>query len=295
MDTLRALILGAVQGATEFLPVSSSGHLKLGQTLLELDQAQLLFDIVLHVGTLLSVMLFYRDDVLLALKGIVQGARDGARARSWRALLAPEGMRLSVLIVLSTIPTAILGLLLSDVLEPDTGLSPITPRVVCMLLLVNGAILMSNAYFLKRERGADAGGEDATEAGSALSLWHITPLIALTLGVAQGAAILPGISRSGMTITVALALSVQRMHAARYSFLLSIPAILGALALKLGDVGEAGSLSAHPWGAYIAGAICAAVIGYACLMLLTRMLKNAHFHHFAWYCWAVGLLGLWLL
>lgn len=288
MDTIRALILGAVQGATEFLPVSSSGHLKLGQSLLGLTEPQLLFDIVLHVGTLVSVMIFYRADVLMAIQGLWRGTRQGVRERSLDAFLEPEGMRLSMLIVLSTFPTGIMGILLKGILDPDTGPSPITPVVVCALLLINGVILMSNAYFLKREKQTPDT-DRPTRAGR-FALWQITPAIALGIGIAQGMAVLPGISRSGMTITIALALMVQRMHAARYSFLLSIPAILGALVLKLGDMDQI--THGNQLGVFVAGAVCAAVVGYMCLVLLTRILQNARFHHFAWYCWAVGIAGL---
>ncbi len=289
MDSLRALILGAVQGATEFLPVSSSGHLKLGQSLLGLTEPQLLFDIVLHVGTLVSVMIFYRADVLMAIQGMWRGVRDGASERSLDAFLKPEGMRLAILIILSTLPTGVIGILFKKVLDPDDGSSPITPTVVCGLLIINGLILMSNAYFLKREERTPEAERPVRE--GRLDLWRITPLIALGIGLAQGLAVLPGISRSGMTITIALALMVQRMHAARYSFLLSIPAILGALVLKLGDMQQ---IATHgdQLGIFIGGALCAAVVGYLCLVLLTRMLQHARFHHFAWYCWAVGIAGL---
>lgn len=289
MDILRALILGAVQGATEFLPVSSSGHLKLGQSLLGLTEPQLLFDIVLHVGTLLSVTLFYRQDVMLAIRGIYQGLTGAARERSVKALIAPEGMRLTLLIILSTIPTGILGILFKKVLDPGDGeASFFTARMVCALLLVNGCILMSNAYFLKREQRTDT--EEKPRREGPLSLWNISPWVALAIGVVQGMAVMPGISRSGMTITLALALMVQRLHAARYSFLLSIPAILGALVLKLKDMG--GSTQGVDLGVFLAGAACAAVIGYICLIFLTKVLKQARFHHFAWYCWAVGIIGL---
>ncbi len=292
MDLLRAIILGAVQGATEFLPVSSSGHLKLGQSLLGLSEPQLLFDIVLHVGTLLSVMLFYRNDVMLAIRGLFKGIHQGIiQQRSTQKLLEPEGMRLSLLIVLSTIPTGILGILLKKVLDPESGQSIFTTKMVCALLILNGIILMSNAFFLKREESLPE--DEKPKRTSTLSLWNISPWIALIIGIAQGCAVLPGISRSGMTITVALALMVQRLHAARYSFLLSIPAILGALVLKLKDMESIPQ--SQDLMIFGAGALCAALVGYVCLILLTRMLRNAHFHHFAWYCWLVGIIGLFML
>lgn len=285
MNLLEAILLGMVQGATEFLPVSSSGHLKLGQYLLAIQEPQLLFDIVLHVGTLLSVMLFYWRDVAMVLTGSVQGTKALVREKKLEAFFAPEGVRLAALVVLSTIPTGILGVLIGKFLDPDDGPSLATPTLVCGLLILNGFILISNAYFLKREQSSPP-----PERKGLLTLWEITPMIAIMIGVFQGLAVLPGISRSGVTITLALALLVQRLHAARYSFLLSIPAILGALVLKF----DASIFGRDPgvWLIFGAGALTASVVGYLCLLLLTRMLENAHFHHFAWYCWAVGIIGL---
>lgn len=290
MNLLEAILLGMVQGATEFLPISSSGHLKLGQHLLGIQEPQLLFDIVLHVGTLLSVMIFYRKDIMMVLTGSLEGARGWLKERTASAFFAPEGVRLATLVVLATIPTGVIGLGLEKILDPDAeaGASLITPKVVCGLLILNGFILLLNAFFLKREQ------ENASpERGGMLTLWEITPLIAIGIGVAQGMAVLPGLSRSGLTITIALALMVQRLHAARYSFLLSIPAILGALVLKLDPslfAGDPGVLLI-----FAIGALSAGVVGYGCLILLTRMLEKAAFHHFAWYCWAVGIIGLVML
>jgi undecaprenyl-diphosphatase len=288
MNLLEAILLGVVQGATEFLPISSSGHLKLGQHLLGIQEPQLLFDIVLHVGTLLSVMLFYRADIIMILTGSLDGARGWLKERTASALFAPEGVRLATLVLLATIPTGVIGLVLGKLLDPDSGDSIITPKVVCGLLILNGFILLLNAYFMKREQESEA-----PERGGMLTLWEITPLIAVGIGVVQGMAVLPGISRSGLTITIALALMVQRLHAARYSFLLSIPAILGALVLKLDPALFAGD--PNTLLIFGAGALSAGLVGYGCLILLTRMLEKAAFHHFAWYCWAIGIIGLVML
>ena len=289
MTLLEAIMLGILQGATEFLPISSSGHLVLGEHALGLQEPQLLFDITLHVGTLVSVMAFYWRDLLMIAAGLWRGLLDGARQRSLRALLAPQGMRLAMLVLLATLPTGLIGLLLKDLLEPTDGQRAISAAMVCGLLLLNGLILKANAVFATRQPDAS----DQPSRDGALALWNMTPLIALLIGVAQGVAVLPGISRSGMTITCALALGVERMHAARYSFLLSIPAILGALVLKLDPAAFAtsqGQGSALPM--FLAGAAAAGLVGYGCLVLLTHLLRRAQFHHFAWYCWAVGGAGL---
>ncbi len=286
-----------IQGATEFLPISSSGHLKLGQHLLGWTEPNLLFDVVLHVGTLLSVMLFYRADIQMVLVDGWRGLTQGARERSLRQAIAPEGVRLALFVLLATLPTGLIGLGLESIIDPDTGPALITPVMVCGLLMVNGAILIANAYFLKRERRARraraSDPESSEDASPGFRLWAMTPAIALAIGVAQGMAVLPGLSRSGLTITVALALGVQRLHAARYSFLLSVPAIVGALILKLDpSLLKADLAQLLP---FLFGAAAAAGVGYLCLVLLTRMLQRARFHHFAWYCWAVGILGLILL
>lgn len=287
MTLLEAILLGAVQGATEFLPISSSGHLKLGQALMGIQEPQLLFDIILHVGTLLSVMVFYRRDIAMVLGDGLEGLRRATRQRSVSELVAPKGVRLALLVVLATLPTGVIGVLLESVIEPEGRPSPITAPVVCGILLINGVILMTNAYFLRQERRRRA--EEAPARQGTFTLWSITPAVALAIGVVQGIAVLPGLSRSGLTITLALALSVQRLHAARYSFLLSIPAILGALVLKFDPTIFTASSSTLIFGV---GALVAAGVGYGCLILLTHMLERARFHHFAWYCWIVGVTGL---
>ena len=288
MGLLEAIVLGIVQGATEFLPVSSSGHLKLGEALLGLDEPQALFDIILHVGTLLSVVLFYRADILGILRDTLAGLARGFKASSLPAGLEPAGMRLGLLVVLGTIPTGLIGLVLDTWLNPDEGPSWFGAKAVCAMLILNGFILMANAYFERREARAPA---RPPRSGS-LTLWNLTPAVVLVIGVFQGIAVLPGLSRSGLTITVALALMVQRLNAAKFSFLLSIPAILGALVLKFDAALFA---SAAQVTVFCVGALVAALVGYACLLLLTRLLERAQFHHFAWYCWAVGIVGwLWL-
>lgn len=285
MSTLEAIILGIIQGATEFLPVSSSGHLVLGGTILGLSEAHMLFDIILHVGTLLSVCLFYRADIAMILKGLFDGIRGAYAQQSALALVAPEGARLAGLVVLATIPTGIIGLLIKDFVDPEAPDAFITPQIVCGLLILNGFILMANAYFQRRAV------EDEPERTGALNLWNIAPWVALTIGVAQGIAVLPGLSRSGLTITVALALSVHRLHAARFSFLLSIPAILGAVVLKVDTSLFTEGLGDGRLAVFGLGALTAAAVGYVCLVLLTKVLARAQFHHFAWYCWALGIAG----
>lgn len=280
MTTFDAILLAVVQGATEFLPISSSGHLILMQHFLDIAESQLLFDIILHVGTLVAVVAFYRDAIAEIIRDTVQGLRAFARSKQLSDLFAADGARVAALVVAATVPTGILGLLLKDVIAPDDGTRVITATVVCAVLLVNGAILFSHRFI----------GERDVERTGGVTVWNLTLIGAILVGVAQGLAVMPGVSRSGATITAALLLGTTRTQAAKFSFLLSIPAILGALVLEL----DATMFDSSPqlWVTYLIGAVIAAVVGYVCLRLLVYLLERARFHHFAWYCWAVGIAGL---
>ncbi len=275
MNPGAAAGLGVVQALTELLPVSSSGHLRLAHDLFDLHvDDSLLFDILLHVGTLVAVVAVYRQTLgrmtLDALQGLPK-LRHGLRS----ALEQSEGLRFVMLVVLATLPTGVMGVLLGDVLSSDAIGAPI----VGGLLLLNGAILWSSKY-IDREPATDR----------ALSIAGIGPREALIIGVAQGIAILPGISRAGMTIVTALLLGAERMKAAEFSFVLSIPAILGATVLEFDP--DALSAGSGEQVAYVVGGITAAVVGVLALKLLLRLLRGARFHQFAWYCWAVGATAL---
>lgn len=279
MDVLQAALLGAVQGATEFLPISSSGHLRLGNAILGVQEPDLLFDIILHVGSLVAVCAVYYKEILGVITGLWQGLGALLSGKGLRAALAPEGARLAALVVLATLPTGVIGVLLEKLIVGPLG----TVTAVGVFLLLNSAILLS-ARFL--ERTPDPEREDRP-----LSLWGLTPWLAVLVGVVQGIAVFPGLSRSGLTITTCLLLAVPREHAARFSFLLSIPAILGALVLKL-DPALWQQAEPDRLLRYGIGALVAAVVGYLCLLLLLKLLKQARFHHFAWYCASVGLLAI---
>ena len=272
---LDAVILGLIQALTEFLPVSSSGHLKLGHAWLGYDAPDdLLFDVLLHVGTLVAVFFVYRKRIGSLIAGVARGVAalpGGPRA----ALAAHEGLRYLVLIIIATLPTAVIGLALEDWVE--TGIT--SPRAVGGLLLVNGAILFASRW---------TKGEGAAATGP-LAVGGLGPRQALLIGIVQGIAVLPGISRSGSTIVAALALGAARLEAAEFSFFLSIPAILGAVILKV-DPELLASSTELP--AYLAGASVSAIGGVAALTLLLGVVRSARLHRFAFYCWLIGLVAV---
>ena len=267
---LPAVALGVVQGLTEFLPVSSSGHLVLGSHLLQFAEPSLLFDIVLHVGTLLPVVWLYRADLwdmLRGLGGVV------APARAWRE---ERGFRLLACVAIGTLPTAVMGAGLNDLFERLFS----SPTVVGVTFLITGGILMASRLACQPTTGDEPGD----------SHLGLTPSRALLVGLAQGLAITPGISRSGSTITASLLLGVERNMAARFSFLLSIPAILGAVALHLSKA-QLGQSMVLLW-TYLGGALAAAVSGYFALRWLVRLVRRGSFHRFAYYLWPLGLTVL---
>ena len=269
---LQALILGVVQGLTEFLPVSSSGHLVLAQIWLG-DQFLFLkeavaFDLVLHVGTLLPVLYFYRLD-LRQIIGALFKDFDQLRSKGVKAWLTGDDNRwLAVLVVVGTIPTALIGVLLKDTFESLFH----DPVPVCAALIFTGFLLMSTRVF---ERTGDP---------RRLSLG-----MAVLIGIAQGFAITPGISRSGTTIAVALLLGVARNEAARFSFLLSIPAILGAVVLVTKD-GVA--MPQEGWAALAVGFVSAMIVGYAALWMLVALVNRGGLYRFAYYLWPAAIIAL---
>jgi undecaprenyl-diphosphatase len=264
-----ALVLGLVQGVTEFLPVSSSGHLVVGAHLLRFSQPSLLFDIILHVGTLVPVLWLYRADVV----DMVGGLRGlTAPVRAWRE---QRGFRLLFSVAMGTVPGVVLGVGLNDLFKRLFS----SPTVVGVTFLVTGGILMAS-----RLCPAPTAEEEPED-----SYLGLTPIRSLLVGLAQGLAITPGISRSGTTITAALLLGIERTMAARFSFLLSIPAILGAVALHLGD---AKLVSGSALAVYAAGALVAAVSGYLALRWLVLLVRRGSMYRFAFYLWPMGVAVL---
>ena len=281
---LKAALLGLIQALTEFLPVSSSGHLRIANAMLGFEaDHDLLFDIVLHVGTLLAVVLVYHQRILFLLGGVARGLA-GVAKNGLSAVREHEGLRYLVLIIIATIPTGIMGVLLSDVMDSEFFSTP----VVGGLLLLNGVILRVSKRFSDASEGRSENGDGSSGTG-AWSIGGIGPREALLIGIAQGIAVCPGISRSGSTIVCALALGAPRMKAAEFSFFLSIPAILGAVVLMLDF--DAISASGHA-GVYLVGAAVSAGVGVLALRLLLGVVRAAQLHRFAWYCWALDVVAI---
>jgi undecaprenyl-diphosphatase len=270
MALLHAVVLGVIQGLTEFLPVSSSGHLVVFQSLFGIKEPEIFFDIAVHVGTLLAVCLFFSKDLKEIARALFSPSTWSFRQVGlWQQLVQTPEIRLLSFIIVGTIPTAFLGLAFRPIAEAAFS----SVRLVGVTLLVTGLML----WFT---RGLRAEGRNAAQ----ITLWD-----ALCVGLMQGIAILPGISRSGATIAMALFRGLNRETAARYSFLLSIPAIVGAAALELN---QAGSSALPPLGTVLLGASVAAVVGYGALSVLMVFVRRGALHGFAPYCWFVGLVAI---
>lgn len=263
MTIIDAILLGVLQGLTEFLPVSSSGHLVLMQHFLGMEEPKVLFDVMLHVGTLGAVVVVYRKSIWsLARTGISTSVDRNFYRHPIGAVKSNMNLKLVWLILVGSIPTGLIAIAFKDQFEALFT----KPGTVAAMLIVTGMMLQ-----LPRVR------RDKVIANLPLRTWH-TPLI----GIAQGFAVAPGISRSGSTISVSLMLGISPQIAAQYSFLLAIPAILGALVLKLKDVAEVTPAAA------IVGTLTAFVAGYIALRILLAMLNRGKFYVFSYYCFALG-------
>jgi len=262
MSLTRAVILGLVQGITEFLPISSSAHLTYFQKYLGIDKPQLSFTVFLHFATLLAILLFFRKDLWEILKGF----------RNIKGPKTNPSTRILFLLVIGSLPIAILGILLKDKIELIFS----NIELVSLFLILTGILL----YFGNRIRNVHKG---VLETGI---------VDALIIGTAQAFAILPGISRSGVTIIFALFCGLQRKWAVKYSFFLAVPAILGATLIELPSVLPMLNFSTLTF--YIAGAVAALFSGYWSLRVVLRFVQKSRLHYFAYYCVTLGLIVLFL-
>ena len=271
MSLLSSILLGVIQGVAEFLPISSSGHLAIAEHLLGMSGASDIpefFDVLLHLGTLVAVFVAYWDDVRDMVVEFFCGVRDLARGSTPTPV--PPARRMILLIIVGTLPLLVV-LPIKDLVE---GLAD-NMYFVAAALLVTGCLLFASDRVRKGRK---------TEKSA-------TMVDVLLVGVAQAIATCPGISRSGTTITAGCFRGFDRKFAVRFSFLLSIPAILGANILSLKDAVEAGIIWADV-PVYLVGVVVSAVVGYACIRLLKMIADRGKFGAFAYYCWAVGVLTL---
>jgi undecaprenyl-diphosphatase len=257
MSTLQALVLGAVQGLTEFIPISSSGHLVLVPEALGWEEPGLAYDVMLHAASLVALLIYFSGDLLDLVKGFMSGD-EGSRRMVW-------------LLAIGTVPAALAGLLLGDFFEEQFA----DAEAAALQLLITAAILVGAEQALRfhEKRTARTG-------ASLRTMENLRTPDAVAIGVAQAISILPGISRSGSTIGTGLALSMERDDAARFAFLLAIPALLGAMIVKLPDL----SGTSLGFGAGAAGFISSLATSYAAIWGLIRYLKTQTLYPFAVYC-----------
>jgi undecaprenyl-diphosphatase len=253
-DLIKTIILGIIQGLTEWLPISSTGHLKLAEQFLDL-KVPILFDVILHVGTLIVILFFFRKDIKHILSAFA------------RFDFKTEDGKLIPLIIVGTIPTALIGLVFGEQIEStfQTTLPIATAFIICGIIL----------YSTKTSK-------EKTD--------RISYMTAIIIGIAQGIAIVPGISRSGATIAAALLFGIKREKAFKFSFLLSIPAIIGALGLTLYTQFDKLTIAGLGWTEIFAGMTVAMLVGYFALKILWKILFKEKFHFFAFYCWLLGVL-----
>ena len=275
MGYISAVFMGALQGVAEFLPISSSGHLALFQRFFAMEnyeETKMFFTVLLHLGTLISVFVYYWHDIIDMIREFFLAIGDlfHAKQRRGRPAPTPPARRLVLLIVVSILPLFLI-LPIKDVVEEAMS----NAAFVALALIVTGCILYLSDQMAKGRKSA----RTATVAD------------ALLVGCAQAVGTLPGISRSGITISAGLLRGFDRSFAVRFSFLMSLPAVLGANILTLKDAVEAGiDLTQLP--VYLAGTLVAAVVGYFAIHLVNLLSDKGKFGAFAWYCWGAGLVAL---
>lgn len=271
-EPVRAIVLGALQGATEFLPVSSSGHLILVPQLLGWPTPGLLFDVLVHCATACAVLLHFRADWSRMLAGAVRSARTGT-------IRDDPDARLLALLVLASIPAAVAGLVLEAPVERALSSDARSlAQYTAAFLLLTGTVLTYAEAIGSRDRLAHM----------------LSPRGAIAVGLAQAVAVLPGISRSGATIAAGIGVGLGRTEAARFSFLLSAPIIAGAGLAQVDDL-VAAVPSADEAAALALGFGAAFIVGYASIAWLLAYLRRSPLSVFALYTWAMGATALWLL
>lgn len=262
MELIKAIILGVIQGLTEFLPVSSSGHLVIGSELLNFQEQGIVFDVFLHMGTLVSVIIVFRQELLAMVRApfaIARGSRDEQHLYYFRW---------DVYVVLATLPAVIVGLFFKDSVEQLFS----STMVAYVMLLVTGTLMITARHLPQRDK-------------------PLTWSRSIVVGCAQACAILPGLSRSGSTIFAGMAMGVAREKIARFSFIMSLPAILGAAVLQSGELVQ------HPPTSDAllnlgAGTVMSAIAGYFAIKLLLDVVRKNRLQWFGYYCLLLSFAGI---
>lgn len=285
MSLWKAAVLGLVQGLTEFLPVSSSGHLILIKQILgvDLESGGMFYDIMLHFGTLMAIFVAFWNDIKRLVQEGVHIVGDvlsnfilffqnlAGKKRQYRRIVRSSYRKFVVLILISTVPTGIIGILLSDLIEQcnDFVLVP-----ACCLLVTSLFLVIADLTEPGEKRPKDVSYRSAG-----------------LIGMAQGISTLPGVSRSGTTITACLLCGFEKRFAIKYSFIMSIPAVLGAVVLELGDLPEL-ALSRSEIGFCIFSTLIAAVSGYLAIRFMVYLIRGQRFKYFAMYCAVIGVASI---
>ena len=267
MDILQGIIIGIVQGLTEFLPVSSSAHLVFIQNLLGVESS-LAFDTFLHLGSLIAVLWFFRYDIYKMLKSWWLSIGDILQGRFREGFYDDPYKRLAWYVIMATIPVGIVGVLFEDSVD---ALFSGALYVPAFFLFVTGTIL----YLSQRMPSGN------------INYNNITKKEALFMGLGQACAILPGLSRSGTTIAAGLTIGIDKEFAAKFSFILSIPAILRAFLLQAKDIGSAMDANFLP---VILGFIASIIAGYMAIKWMLDLIQNRTLDIFSYYCWLMGLI-----
>ena len=275
MNYLFSIAMGFLQGVAEFLPISSSGHLTLFQYFFSPEQTpeelDMLFTILLHFGTLISVCVYYWRDIIDMIREFFLGISDLFSRRGSHEGRPPEARRLVLMIIVGTLPLFAV-LLVKDMV--DAAFSNVT--FISAALIATGFLLFFSDRMAKGRKTARTA----------------TILDALLVGCAQAVGTLPGISRAGSTISAGMLCGFDRTFAVRFSFLLSLPAVLGANILEIADAVQAGGVDMSRLPMYIVGMVVAGVVGYFAIRLVNLLANKGKFGAFAYYCWAVGVIAL---
>lgn len=280
MSLLESIIMGLIQGLTEFLPVSSSGHLALFKELFKIEEPGMFYDVLLHMGTLLAVIVVFRKDIWKMLSaffsilgtvgrniGIFVGNLKREEKESYYRVINNSYRKFVMLVIVSSIPTAVIGYSAKDLVG-----------MAGELLIVPGICLMVTAILLFVADHIPEGGKLPKD---------VTYTNAFLVGICQGIATLPGLSRSGTTITACLLNGYSRKFAVKYSFIMSIPAIVGAMILEIKDV-DLATISSSEVMNYVIGTLIAAVVGFVCIKIMLLAVKQKKFTIFAIYCMVIG-------